>query len=386
MYSNVLPIVLAQLLIGSLGIDFRAELYEGSACKLEDGGPGVCRKITDCPEKIKEVREGIRTWDSVGRCGFYGFMEIVCCRKPDIANKLTKRPAESACDRLRYAVPVNYVVDGVRTIASVFPFMVALGYTITDDSATYGQRIRYICGGSLISSEHVLTAAHCVHNKDRTVPVEVRLGHENLLSTDKSVQRIPIRDIMYHPEHKIGRSYNDVAILKLERKVEMSDTVKPACLQTKPFDSKTITPNTSLFVLGWGSTSFEENPSTLLMRTASLSIVDKEECSKWYTGFGKLPHGLDDTIVCAIDRNESRRSDACQGDSGGPLLMVSVANVRVIGITASGQGCGTATPGFYTLVHPFLDWIEEQVRSATTATMTNGVVPFYYGDYLSKTS
>lgn len=66
---------------------------EGSGCKLEDGSPGVCRKLTDCPEKIKEVREGNRTWDSLGRCGFDHYDEIVCCH--GITNKMTERPAEN---------------------------------------------------------------------------------------------------------------------------------------------------------------------------------------------------------------------------------------------------------------------------------------------------
>lgn len=67
-------------------------------------------------------------------------------------------------------------------------------------------------------------------------------------------------------------------------------------------------------------------------------------------------------MLCYIDLNKTRQSDACQGDSGGPLLMrVNKTSTTVIGITSFGHGCGGFIPGVYTAVSPFLDWIESLV-------------------------
>lgn len=98
------------------------------------------------------------------------------------------------------------------------------------------------------------------------------------------------------------------------------------------------------------------------------SMVDRESCAKSFTGFSKLPRGLDENMLCVIDTNVTRRSDACQGDSGGPLLMrtgPSQYNHSIIGITAFGQTCGGSIPGIYTAVFSYLDWIEEQVWPET---------------------
>ncbi|CAD1468162.1 unnamed protein product, partial [Heterotrigona itama] len=249
-----------------------------------------------------------------------------------------------------------HIYGGIEAKRGEFPYVVALGYEEKNLSS-----INYYCGGSLISVEHVLTAAHCVNNIYNKVPIEVRLGNESIDSNATNVQRIPISDIICHPKYKHSSSYNDVAILKLKTKVLLSSLVQPVCLQTQSLNPLTMTPKMSLIVIGWGGTDFGESSSTKLMKTPDLRIVDKEECTKHYEGFRKLPFGIGDSMICAVDPNRTRGADACQGDSGGPLLMFTEKGVRVLGITAFGQGCGGPIPGVYTMVYSYLDWIEEQV-------------------------
>lgn len=91
------------------------------------------------------------------------------------------------------------------------------------------------------------------------------------------------------------------------------------------------------------------------------SLVDRESCGKLFNGFSKLPRGLDDNMLCVLDTNVTRRSDACQGDSGGPLLMLAGPSQTIVGITAFGQTCGGSIPGVYTAVYSYLEWIERKV-------------------------
>ncbi|CAK9800280.1 Serine protease snake [Anthophora plagiata] len=372
MYSNVCSIVFLQLflIIVVLTMSRGKDLYEGSQCLLENGNTGTCRKLPDCPPRMKEVLEGKRHATSAGRCGFDEFEEIVCC-PVNITEKIALRPADAACQQYDNEISLGdvkvgdlsfHIFGGVEAQSGEFPYMVALGYE-SNDTSDDPSPIKYNCGGSLISSQHVLTAAHCVNNINDRVPVEVRLGNEDIRSITANVQRIPISDIISHPRYKRSTNYNDVAILKLKTQVQLSKTVKPICLQTKSLHTIRITPRTPLVVIGWGATSYDVDDfkSDKLMRTSSLSLVDKEECAKHYVQQRKLPRGIDDSMICVIDTNTTRRSDACQGDSGGPLLMLTETGDSVIGITAFGQACGSSIPGVYTSVYPYLDWIEEHV-------------------------
>ncbi|EZA60544.1 Serine protease snake [Ooceraea biroi] len=378
MESNLSSSILIVLLTNffTLCLLMQDELYEGSYCKLEDGKTGECKKIQDCPSRLQEVLEGRRSSDSKGRCGFENFTEIVCCPF-NITHKIGLRPAEIACrqyeneirreseEDARIVVQEDKVqfniFGGTEAERGEFPYMVALGYENQDeDDDNNTETIKYNCGGTLISSQYVLTAAHCVNNIQEKVPVEVRVGSEDLRSVGDA-QRIPISNVITHPRYKRSVNYNDVAILKLRKPVRMDNNVRPICMQTKSLTSMDITPNISLVVIGWGATTFAEESTVRLMKTPSLSLVDRETCGKSFKDFNQLPSGLDESMLCMLDTNETRRADACHGDSGGPLLMLSGANQTIVGITAFGQACGGPIPGVYTAIHSYLEWIEKQV-------------------------
>ncbi|KAL6440722.1 hypothetical protein ACFW04_003288 [Cataglyphis niger] len=309
----------------------------------------------------------------MGRCGFQDFTEIVCCQY-NITDKIGLRPAEIACRQYeneigtgsKRAIADNnvefHIFSGMRAERGEFPYMVALGYENEDkDDSENSDAIEYNCGGTLISSEYILTAAHCVNSVQEKVPIEVRVGSEDLKSVGDDVQRIPIIDVITHPRYKRSMNYNDVAILKLKTPVRMTNNVRPICIQTKSLTTMDMSTNVSFIVIGWGATSFTDDSSTKLMKTPSLSLVDRESCAKSFNGFSKLPRGLDDNMICVLDTNVTRRSDACQGDSGGPLLMFTGPNHSIVGITAFGQSCGGSIPGVYTAVYSYLEWIERQV-------------------------
>ncbi|XP_033194424.1 serine protease snake-like isoform X1 [Bombus vosnesenskii] len=359
--SNALFLLL--LVLASVS---KEELYEGSHCTMEQGNPGVCRQLSDCPFRMQEVIEGRRHTTSSGRCGFVKDIEIVCC-PINITRKISPRPADIACQEYNEQSSQLYdlsfhIYGGVEAKPGEFPYAVALGY-VNKDLSENPAPITYECGGSLISIEHVLTAAHCVNNINEKVPVEVRVGNESIVNIAANVQRIPISDIISHPKYKRSVNYNDVAILKLKTKVLLSSAVYPVCLQTQFLNTLSMTPKMSLIVIGWGATDFSslESNSINLRRTPALRLVDREECTKDYVGFPKLPNGIDDSMICAVDTNLTRGADACLGDSGGPLLLFSQQGVKVVGITAFGQACGGSKPGVYTAIYPYLDWIEEQV-------------------------
>ncbi|XP_046749336.1 serine protease persephone-like [Diprion similis] len=347
------------------------DLYEGSPCTLSNGkGKGVCKKVTDCPTKIVEVHR--RDYDNADRCGFDEFTEIVCCINipgkvgSDGTDQRRPRPADAACQEYSNEVlPTErfvdfYVLSGEDAKSKEFPFMAALGYA--DESGDNGaSSIAYTCGGTLISRQHVLTAAHCVSNINRQIPVEVRLGTTDLITAENDTQRVTVASTIPHPEYLITQNYNDIAIIKLREPVRLTSSVHPACLLSKSFNVSESAKNASLIVAGWGQTSVDGTETTKLQKAVGLRFVDTNECSESYNDTNvRLPNGLDN-MICAIDPNTTRRADACWGDSGGPLI-ASVGSAQfVAGITAFGKACGGSTPGVYTSVYDYLSWIEGHV-------------------------
>ncbi|XP_055599605.1 uncharacterized protein LOC129748866 [Uranotaenia lowii] len=240
---------------------------------------------------------------------------------------------------------------GFPARSNEFAHMGAIGWIQADGS------MKWQCGGTLIWDNFVMTAAHCVVDSNNQKPQVVRFGDLNLYTTDgdETAQQIEIAEIIRHPLHRYASHYHDIALLRLKESVQINPSVCPACLWTS--DEVRFT---KLEATGWGSTGFGENVSPILLKM-TLSPVTESECRDVYGNntHRKLKSGIQGHQICAWDE----KADTCEGDSGGPLQVKLMHGMRVtpfvVGVTSFGFPCGRSTPGVYTRVSTYFDWIKQ---------------------------
>lgn len=201
---------------------------------------------------------------------------------------------------LRQASPVQNGYPSPQHL----PHMAAVGWT-----NTFNSTVTWVCGGSLITEDTIITAAHCTFIEGKPGSIDViRLGDVNLLTDDgdkEKAQQYGILKIIRHPGYK-GR-YNDIALIKLKVKVKLSESVIPACLWMN------YTLPTDMFCSGYGQ-KVDAGPMSLVLTEIIHTSYEISNCSEHYQKHLRLERGLDDKIhLCANDRT-GRNMDACQVD------------------------------------------------------------------------
>ncbi|KAJ8672486.1 hypothetical protein QAD02_003745 [Eretmocerus hayati] len=241
----------------------------------------------------------------------------------------------------------NRVVGGQAATPGAWPWIANLGYMVSRNQAAFR------CGGALISSRHILTAAHCVYGSNNLR--FVRLGEYDIQSQNDGANPIDvqIQQSIIHPRYNPNVIQNDIAILKLSRDVEFTDAIHPICLpvandiKNKNFVGK------NPFVAGWGSTYFNGPPSNILLE-AQIPVVGTEKCRASYSRVKNVL--VDDRNLCA--GLDGGGKDSCQGDSGGPLMYPVNSSFYIIGVVSNGYKCGLpGYPGVYARVSAYLDFI-----------------------------
>ncbi|XP_074037294.1 CLIP domain-containing serine protease HP8 [Leptinotarsa decemlineata] len=350
---------------------------------------GDCKVISSCPSLFALLeKRPIKSQDADylrrSQCGFEGTLPKVCCpsggqksstSKPVTDHNMELKPSKSSLlpsTEMCGISTQDKIYGGTEAGLQEFPWMALVEYERDD------RRHGFYCGGVLINSRYILTAAHCIKGKDLPKTwklVSVRLGEHN---TDNETDcydngftvqcspppiNVPVEETVAHEQYDAYdvNQYHDIGLLRLAREVTFTANVKPICLpktandQTKSFVGKKLT------VAGWGKTETRSESSVKLK--LDVPVKANSECSRIYSQAGV---NLQGSQVCA---GGEKGKDSCRGDSGGPLMSLYAdengeINWYSIGVVSFGPSpCGMqGWPGVYTKVANYVPWIISKLR------------------------
>ncbi|CAL8072766.1 unnamed protein product [Orchesella dallaii] len=284
----------------------------------------------------------------------------------------------------------DHIVGGRNAGEFEYPYMASLVSTGTSSN---------ICGASLINDRYVLTAGHCsagvVNNPenyqlifhahlldlrrngnflDDDVPagsygsIKEAKGYNLPTKTDAdedrlrlNIEKAVIHPLFYQNYQRTGAIIYDVAIYKLERRLNLvhSEYGRLSTMCLPKLGTSSFYDGDSMTVIGWGRPREDAGASNRILQELDVTIYNQTDCRQqlgedsWlHVSFcGGFPEG---------------KRDSCQGDSGSPSVhKVGKNHYEQIGLVSWGRGCARAgQPGVYSHITELNEWIHHTTQDA----------------------
>ncbi|KAM3916891.1 serine protease 27-like [Leptodactylus fuscus] len=256
------------------------------------------------------------------------------------------------------------IVGGTDAVDGEWPWQISLWY-----------QDNFICGGSLISSQWVMSAASCFIYSVYPSNYTIYLGRYQLSVMDNHTVISSVSDIIINPIYAGVTTKGDIALVKLSSPVTYTKYIMPICL---PSASVTFPCGMECWVTGWGDVvSGVSLPYPETLQKVMTPIIDRATCDDYYHMYSNDNSSktiIQDDMICSGYIVGGK--DACKGDSGGPLVCKVQGAWYQAGVVSWRYGCAVLNrPGVYTLVPAHTSWIKTYVPDVTFTDLVNIPLP-----------
>ncbi|KAE8578190.1 hypothetical protein XENTR_v10023386, partial [Xenopus tropicalis] len=208
----------------------------------------------------------------------------------------------------------------------------------------------FFCGGSLITSKWIISAAHCCHSTLTPSNYTVYAGAYNLSGANSHEVKVKVKNFIINPNYTTFTKGSDICLMELQTELNFTQYISPVCLPASGVAFPTGLP---CWVTGWGNIARNVSlPPPKTLQEVLVPLIGAQVCKSYYSRVANIT----DNMICA--GYVSGGKGICQGDSGGPLVCAQADRWYLVGIVSFGIPCEQKYyPSVYGRSNAFVDWI-----------------------------